>query len=279
MNVLPSGRFRAPVDGGHIAYRIVGQGAPVATTHPYATPKAGHGPVPGFTTITIWPRGFGDSAEARNHRDYGFWRLSEDVDAVRQHLGLQTWSFWGTSMGGFVGLIYALQFPDTLSALILDSTAPSHHYKDDPNSVYPTIRDSDTFRTLLAEPSWETLRGYFVLRSRMEGYADPEGMWEQGLIDRDLNPYAYAEIIGRLEAFDTRAQLGAIRIPTLILAGEQDLQCPPSQARLIAEGIPGSILKVFPDCGHGVIRTNPSGALDAVQSFMATALSRRPAHS
>jgi pimeloyl-ACP methyl ester carboxylesterase len=279
MHVLPSGRFRTPVDGGHIAYRIVGQGAPVATAHPYTTPKAGHGPVPGFTTITIWPRGFGDSAEARNNRDYGFWRLSEDLDAVRQHLGLHTWSFWGTSMGGFVGLICALQFPETLSAIILDSTAPSHHYKNDPKSVYPTIRDSDTFRKLLAEPSWETLRGYFVLRSRMEGYADPEGMWEQGLIDRDLNPYAYSEIMWRLEAFDTRAQLGDIRIPTLILAGEQDLQCPPSQARLIAEGIPGSILKVFPDCGHGVIRTNPSGALDAVQGFMATALSRRSAHS
>jgi pimeloyl-ACP methyl ester carboxylesterase len=51
-------------------------------------------------------------------------------------------------MGGFVGLIYALQFPDTLSALILDSTAPSHHYKDDPSSIYPTLRDSDAFRNL-----------------------------------------------------------------------------------------------------------------------------------
>ncbi|ETX09343.1 MAG: hypothetical protein ETSY2_00110 [Candidatus Entotheonella gemina] len=63
-------------------------------------------------------------------------------------------------------------FPHTLSAIILDSTAPSHHYKDDLKSVYPTIRNRDAFRELLAEPSWETLRGYFVLRSRMEGYAE-----------------------------------------------------------------------------------------------------------
>ncbi len=271
MTLLAPGRYQAPVDGGHVAYGIVGAGAPIVTSHPYGTPKAGHGPIPGYSTITVWPRGFGASSEARDNRDYGFWRLSEDLDAVRRHLDVATWSYWGTSMGGFVGLIYALQFPATLSALILDSAAPSHHYKDDPGSVYPTIRASEAFATLLAEPSWETLRGYFVLRSRLEGHADPEGLWEQGLMNRDLNPYAYAEIMRRLEAFDTRAQLGAIRLPTLILAGENDLQCPPSQARLIADGIPSSILKVFPDCGHGVIRNNPPGALDAMHAFMTSA--------
>lgn len=266
---------KALVDGGDVAYRLVGEGPPIATSHPYGTPKAGYGPIPGFTTITVWPRGFGDSSAARHNTDYGFWRLAEDLDAVRRHLGLEQWSYWGTSMGGFVGLIYALQFQSTLQALILDSTAPSHHYKDDPTSVYPTIRASAAFATLLAEPSWETLRDYFVLRSRMEGYADPEGLWEQGLHTRDLNPYAYAEIMRRLEEFDTRAQLDTIRIPTLILAGENDLQCPPSQARLLAAGIPGALLKVFPDCGHGVIRNNPPGALEAVQAFMNSVLQQR----
>ncbi|HAL46906.1 MAG: alpha/beta hydrolase [SAR202 cluster bacterium] len=274
MNAVKTGRGTAPVEGGEVAYLVVGDGPPVATTHPYTTPKAGHTPVPGFTTITVWPRGFGASSPARDSADYGFWRLAEDLDAVRQHLGLDRWTFWGTSMGGFVGLIYALRSQDSISALILDSTAPSHHYKDDPTSLYPKARAAPEFDRLIESPSWETLRDYFVLRSRMEGSDYPEALWAEGETTHDRNPFAYGEIMKRLEEFDTRSRLGDIRIPTLVLAGEDDLQCPPSQARLIEGGIPGSILKVYPDCGHGVIRHNPPGAHRDVAEFITAALER-----
>ena len=268
MQAVKTGRGHAPVDGGHVSYLVNGQGYPVATTHPYGTPKEGHTSIPGYATISVWPRGFGDSSEARDNSDYGFWRLAEDLDAVRRHLKLESWAFWGTSMGGFVGLIYALRYQNTLSALILDSSAPSHHYKDDPNSLYPKARASAEFATLIDEPSWDALRGYFVLRSRMEGSDDPEKLWERSLTTRDQNPYAYGEIMRRLEEFDTRSQLGDISIPTLILAGEDDLQCPPSQAQIMADGIQGSILKVYPDCGHCVIRIHPPGAIEDVQEFL-----------
>ena len=272
MHDIKAGRGQAPVSGGYVAYLVKGDGYPVATTHPYGTPKAGHTPIPGYATITVWPRGFGNSSQARDNQDYGFWRLSEDLDSVRDHLGLDSWAYWGTSMGGFVGLIYALKYQSSISALILDSTAPSHHYKDDATSLYPKARASKEFAALLNQPSWETLRGYFVLRSRLEGKSDPEALWERGTTTSDQNPYAYGEIMRTLEKFDTRSQLDDIRIPTLVLAGENDLQCPPSQARLIADGIAGSILKEYPDCGHGVIRNNPPGALDDVSEFLISAV-------
>ena len=272
MESLKPGHGKAPADGGEIAYMVSGEGPPVATSHPYSTPKAGRPALPGFATITVWPRGFGNSSPARDRLDYGFWRLAEDLDAVRRHLGLDRWTYWGTSMGGFVGLIYALRYQETLSALILDSTAPSHHYKDDPTSIYPKARSSKEFAELVKEPSWETLRGYFVLRSTLEGHTDPEGQWEQSLAAQDRNPYAYGEILRTITEFDTRSQLGEIRIPTLILAGEKDLQCPPSQARIMAKGIPGSILKVYAESGHGVIRHNPPGIVELIQEFITSAL-------
>jgi len=48
MDTVKPGRGIAPVDGGEIAYLIVGEGPPIATSHPYTTPKAGHTPIPGF---------------------------------------------------------------------------------------------------------------------------------------------------------------------------------------------------------------------------------------
>ena len=97
---LKPGPGKASADGGEIAYMVAGEGPPIATTHPYATAKSGHPGLPGFTIITVWPRGFGPSSAARDSADYGFWRLADDLDAVRRHLGLDKWVFWGVSMGG-----------------------------------------------------------------------------------------------------------------------------------------------------------------------------------
>ena len=109
----------------------------------------------------------------------------------------------------------------------------------------------------------------------MEGSPDPLTLWEQSQKTTDRNPYAYREIMHRLEEFDTRLRLKEIRVPTLVLAGGKDLQCPPSQAQIIAEGVLESILKVYDESGHGVIRHNPSGVVELVNEFVGSALQSR----
>ena len=61
--------------------------------------------------------------------DASEWTLANhaaDVDALRQYLGLERIVLFGTSYGGFVSQQFALDFPDSLSGLILCSTAPSY---------------------------------------------------------------------------------------------------------------------------------------------------------
>ena len=54
-------------------------------------------------------------------------------------------------------------------------------------------------------------------------------------------------ILGRA---DSRATLGSIRCPTLVLVGEGDELTPPELAAEIAAGIPGARLTTVPQCGH-----------------------------
>jgi len=54
-------------------------------------------------------------------------------------------------------------------------------------------------------------------------------------------------ILGRA---DSRATLGSIRCPTLVLVGESDELTPPERAAEIAAGIPGARLTTVPHCGH-----------------------------
>ncbi len=54
-------------------------------------------------------------------------------------------------------------------------------------------------------------------------------------------------ILGRI---DSRATLGSIRCPALVLVGEGDELTPPERAAEIAAGIAGAHLVTVPQCGH-----------------------------
>jgi pimeloyl-ACP methyl ester carboxylesterase len=68
------------------------------------------------------------------------------------------------------------------------------------------------------------------------------------------------ELQGRLVlGVDYLSRLGAIRVPVLVTTGLDDGLVPPEESRRIHAAIPGSMLKVFPGCGHAVTVENPRG--------------------
>jgi 3-oxoadipate enol-lactonase len=69
-------------------------------------------------------------------------------------------------------------------------------------------------------------------------------------------------------SFDSRARLGEIRCPTLILAGACDTAVPLHHARMLAQGITGAKLHVVPNAGHEMIFTRGSEFVGAVEVFL-----------
>lgn len=68
---------------------------------------------------------------------------------------------------------------------------------------------------------------------------------------------------------DSRADLGSIRIPTLVLVGDGDAITPPEAAREMAEGITGSEIAVVPYCGHLATIEQPAFVTDTILGFLA----------
>ncbi len=264
---LVPGEGKAPVAGGEIAYRIAGAGVPIASSHPYWMPRSGYRPLPGFATVTIWPRGFGSSSRAHHRSDYGFWRLAEDIDAVRAHLGLEKWLYWGVSFGGITGLLYALHHPEALYGLILDSTAASWHYTEDVRSIWPQVIQSPEARAFAESPTLETQTAFYRRIGEM-GNVTAEGSSRGDAGGAEQNPAALAECVRRLPEFDVREKLRRLKLPILVLAGEEDVLCPPGQAQLIAETAPEAQLHLFSGVGHGVRHHNPSDLVELVTAFI-----------
>src|SRR5688572_14276698 len=134
---------RIEVDGATIEVSRGGTGQPVVcSAHPfYAEPTEGgilSDPLRGMgTVIVVTPRGLGGSSPIQSPRELTMDQLVEDLEAVRQRLGVEHWIFAGPSAGGALGLRYTVRFPQALAGLILTGTAASWpKVLDDPQSVF-----------------------------------------------------------------------------------------------------------------------------------------------
>ena len=68
---------------------------------------------------------------------------------------------------------------------------------------------------------------------------------------------------------DGRPTLDAIRCPTLVVGGADDLLTPPDCSREIAAGIPGAQLQLLADCGHMPTWEQPQAVTGLLQGWLA----------
>ena len=115
----------AEVNDGRLWYEVAGAGPGVALLHPglwdsrtwdgQFEPFAER-----FTVVRHDVRGYGRSSRPEPGHPYSH---VEDLAAVMDAAGLERAALVGCSMGGGIGLNFALSFPDRVTALVLAATA------------------------------------------------------------------------------------------------------------------------------------------------------------
>jgi pimeloyl-ACP methyl ester carboxylesterase len=74
-------------------------------------------------------------------------------------------------------------------------------------------------------------------------------------------------IDGNLKSVEYTDRLGAIHVPTLVIAGDHD-ECDPSLSRTMHEKIAGSRLVILPNSGHMTFVDQPGMFLGDVEQFL-----------
>jgi pimeloyl-ACP methyl ester carboxylesterase len=191
---------------------------------------------------------------------YSAARLAQDLVDLLDHLGVDATDVVGYSQGGAVAQQLALDHPARCRRLVLACT---YAYN------MATLRErleghaAPLLIRLLGMPRFARLVIAHGLKRVERSRAD----WVAALIGRQdtaLMIAAWREAM----RFDSRPRLGAIRCPTLVLAGGVDTAVPMHHARQLHEGIPGSRLVVLEDGDHALIWAIPDAFADAVASFL-----------
>jgi 3-oxoadipate enol-lactonase len=167
--------------------------------------------------------------------------FAAQVLELADHLGLDTFSYIGLSLGGAIGQELALQAPQRIEKLVLTCTAAKFGQ--------PQIW-ADRARGV-RENGMDWLRDPSAGKWYTEGFADAD---EQAQILLDdlvaLDPQGYAEACDAVSRFDATDRLREISAPTLVLAGAQDVSTPPAVVEVLAQGIPQAEFHVVDGAAH-----------------------------
>ena len=170
----------------------------------------------------------------------------------------------GLSMGGIVAMEMIRQAPDRISRLALLDTNPL----PDPPERAP-IRAAQVEKALAGG-----LRA--VMRDEMKPNYLTDGPRRAEILAlcmdmaEGLGPDVFAtQTAALLHRPDQSDTLGRVRVPALVLCGEDDRLCPPARHRLMHDLIPGSRLIVLPRAGHLPVLEQPEATNAAIRDWLA----------
>jgi proline iminopeptidase len=286
--------------GALIYYQVIGRGAPLMIVH--GGPGASHDYflpylLPLMRTnklVFIDERGSGKSSKLADPKQYTIANMVEDLEAVRQALGLGKISLLGHSFGGALAQAYALKYQKNLSHLILASTFASTRELNEALARMKADMDpKDRARINALEAAGLFNKGEIWEHGRYsEEYA--KLAWGKGYFpyvyfnnpDPTYDPLSgntstawdvYREmwgsdgefvVNGNLKEVEYVDRLHEIKVPTLIIVGEHD-ESDPKMSIEMHEKIAGSELVILPKSGHMTFVDQNEMFLKTVRDFVA----------
>ena len=199
-----------------------------------------------YRTIALDYRDVGDSDEAKE--PYTIKDLAEDTVAVMKALDIRQAHIVGISMGGFIALELALNYPKMVEKLVLVVTSaggpghvsPSHDIMAVMMPV-PGVEIGEAARKVCAAVS---------APSFAQSHPQEFDIFAEIARYRPMSEAAYFRQLAACRGHDVSQILYQIKAPTLVIHGDVDPLVPLKNGWHLAEAIPGATLIVYPNTGH-----------------------------
>ena len=200
----------------------------------------------GLRVIRMDMRGHGGTYPLGPADGFSFAQMATDVLALADHLGLEQFVIGGISMGAGISLSVATLQPQRVRGLILANTQAG--------------ADSDTAKLGRAEGLRVLRRGGAAafVAAQIAKQLSPHTQATLPALSKQLLSLASGATEGGVAASlvaiatrsDHTASLRDIAVPTLLIAGADDVVTPPALLQVLADHIPGATLHVLAGAGH-----------------------------
>ena len=252
-------------DGVKLHYEEAGSGTPIVFVHEFAgdgrswEPQMRHF-ARRYRCIAYNARGYPPSGVPDNFEHYSQARARDDIRSVLDGLGLPTAHVVGLSMGAFATLHYGMQYPERA----LSITVAGGGYGAHPAQYAEFQASARDNSKLIAEKGmghFAATYGHGPTRVQFQN-KDPRGFAEY--IEQLSGHSALGSantMLGyqsrRPSLYDLTAEMQRMRVPTLIMAGDEEEPCLEA-CLLMKRCIPSAGLAILPRSGHGINLEEPA---------------------
>jgi proline iminopeptidase len=236
-----------------------------------------------YRIVLFDQRGCGKSTPRASLEDNTTWHLVEDIERLREHLGIERWLVFGGSWGSTLALAYAETHPQRVTELVLRGIFLLRKWEIDwfyqnaggAAALYPDLWE-EYVKPIPPPQRADMVRAYYQRLTStdpqiLSAAARSWSIWEGATSFLRLNPEyvakfgqdEYAAAFARIEChyfinggfFRADNQLiedvDRIRhIPAVIVQGRYDVVCPVKSAWDLHRAWPQAQLRIVPDAGH-----------------------------
>ena len=190
-------------------------------------------------------------------------QMAADAKALVDHLDLGPVHLMGVSMGGMIAQEYALAHGESLRSLTLACTyAAPGAFCSRMFSMWADMASELGVPFVMRDVAlWAFTVPFFEERE------DEAEEFEAGMATLDQSLEAYLAQLSSIQTHDTVDRLGQITVPTLVLAGEEDVLIPVRLSKRLHDGIAGSRWATVPG-GHACLWEHPDPFNTAVIDFV-----------
>ena len=166
----------------------------------------------------------------------------------------------GHSMGGMIAQEMARHKPELIDRLVLYATGPLGKMPDRFEPIEMSLKRLE--EEGLGTTASTVVAAWFVEGQRSAGF---ESLKE---IATEASPEAAKRALLAMAAWDGRANLAGIKMPTLVLWGDQDRSYLWPQVEQLWKGLPNANLAVIPGASHAAHVEKPEVFLKILQDFL-----------
>ncbi|MCK9486315.1 MAG: alpha/beta hydrolase [Dehalococcoidia bacterium] len=211
-----------------------------------------------FRTISWDNRGLGRSGQAQK---YALHLYAGDLARLLDHLAVERAVIFGVSWGGVTAIKFALDHPQKVAALVLDSTSSESNVPASENWY---------MRGELARLGEAALAGR-EMAPAFEGHQTVSATPQAPQVKPEhVESYvAECRTVAGLREHPLTPELHRITAPTLVVGGGKDTVAGAAGSVIISRHIPDARLEIVQDAGHGVYRQAPDTYRPLLVAFLA----------
>jgi pimeloyl-ACP methyl ester carboxylesterase len=218
---------------------------------------------PKYRVIAPDLRGFGRSPPAG---PFTIEDLADDVYSLSAKLKLHNFVLAGLSMGGYVSLAFAAKYAHLLRGLILLDTK-SEADTDEGRKARDTM--IETARTKGSAAIADAMQPKLLAAGTIANKPTIVNRFREMAEGNSPETLALA-LAAMRDRPDRTNVLRDIKVPTLIIVGDQDAVTPPSVAEAMHRAAAGSTLAIIRGAGHMTPMEQPEQVNAAIDTFLET---------